>query len=80
MPKAGYGSNRKTKFLHPDGFKHFPINSVADLYMLVMQNRKYAAVISGTVGGKTRKAIVRKAHELDVRLTNAGAKLRKLDA
>ena len=80
MPNKGYGSDRKTKYIHPDGFKHFPINCVQDLYMLLMQNRKYAAVISHTVGAKARKAIVRKAHELDVRLVNGNAKLRKIEA
>merc|ERR1712093_545926 len=49
MPNKGYGSCRATKYIHPDGFKHFPINSVQDLYMLVMQNRKYAAVSPPTL-------------------------------
>ena len=80
MPNKGYGSDRKTKYIHPDGFKHFPITSVQDLYMLLMQNRKYAAVIGHTVGAKARKAIVRKAHELDVRLVNGNDKLRKVEA
>jgi large subunit ribosomal protein L32e len=79
MPNKGYGSDRRTKFIHPDGFKHFPIATTADLYMLVMQNRKYAGVIAHTVGAKLRKAIVRRAHELDVRIVNGNAKLRKLE-
>jgi large subunit ribosomal protein L32e len=79
MPNKGYGSDRRTKYIHPDGFKHFPINSVQDLYMLVMQNRKYAAVIAHTVGAKTRKSIVRKAQELDVRLVNGNSKLRRVE-
>lgn len=79
MPNKGYGSDRKTKYLTPSGFKNFPIQTVQDLYMLVMQNRKYAGVIGHTVGAKARKAIVRKAHELDIRLINGNAKLRKLE-
>ena len=79
MPNKGYGSDRRTKYIHPDGFKHFKITNAQDLQMLLMQNQKYAAVISTTVGAKARKAIVRKAHELDIRLTNGGAKLRKLE-
>jgi large subunit ribosomal protein L32e len=47
--------------------------------MLIMQNRKYAAVIAHTVGAKSRKAIVRKAMELDVRLINGNSKLRKVE-
>ena len=79
MPNKGYGSDRTTKFIHPDGFKHFPVNTVQDLYMLLMQNRKYAGVIAHTVGAKSRKAIVRKAMELDVRLTNGNSKLRRVE-
>ena len=79
MPNKGYGSDRTTKYIHPSGFKHFPINNVQDLYMLLMQNRKFAGVISHTVGAKSRKAIARKAHELDIRLVNANAKLRRVE-
>jgi large subunit ribosomal protein L32e len=80
MPNKGYGSDRRTKYVHPDGFKHFIVYNVQDLHMLLMQNRKYAGVIAANVGAKARKSIVRKAHELDVRLTNGGAKLRKIEA
>ncbi|EPY34149.1 large subunit ribosomal protein L32e [Strigomonas culicis] len=79
MPNKGYGSDRKTKYLTPSGFRGFPISNVEDLHMLVMQNRKYAGVISRTVGAKKRKAIVRRAHELDVRLLNGNAKLNKVE-
>ncbi|KAH9597630.1 Ribosomal protein L32e [Trypanosoma melophagium] len=79
MPNKGYGSDRQTKYITPSGFKNFPVNNVQDLYMLLMQNRKYAGVISHTVGAKLRKAIVRKAHELDVRLINGNAKLRRVE-
>ena len=80
MPNKGYGSDRSTKYIHPSGFKHFPINNVQDLSMLLMQNRKYAAVISHTVGAKSRKAIVRRARELDVRLVNLNSKLRRVES
>uniref|UniRef100_A0A0A9WYI2 60S ribosomal protein L32 n=1 Tax=Lygus hesperus TaxID=30085 RepID=A0A0A9WYI2_LYGHE len=79
MPNKGYGSDRATKYITPSGFKNFPINTVQDLYMLTMQNRKYAGVIAHTVGAKKRKSIIRKAHELDVRLLNGNAKLRKIE-
>uniref|UniRef100_A0A7S4DH02 60S ribosomal protein L32 n=1 Tax=Heterosigma akashiwo TaxID=2829 RepID=A0A7S4DH02_HETAK len=79
MPNKGYGSDRTTKFIHPSGFKHFMIYNPQDLHMLLMQNKKYAAVIANTVGAKQRKAIVRKASEMDVRLVNGNAKLRKLE-
>ena len=80
MPNKGYGSDRATKYIHPSGFKHFPINNVQDLSMLLMQNRKYAAVIASTVGAKARKAIVRRARELDIRLVNLNSKLRRVES
>lgn len=79
MPNKGYGSDRATKYITPSGFKSFPIECVQDLYMLTMQNRKYAGVIAHTVGARTRKAIARKAMELDIRLINGNAKLRKVE-
>jgi len=29
MPSIGYGSNKKTRFLMPDGFKKFLVHNVA---------------------------------------------------
>jgi large subunit ribosomal protein L32e len=38
--------------------------------------RKYAAEIAHNVSSKTRKVIVQRAEELNIRVTNATAKLR----
>ena len=40
-------------------------------------SRKYAAEIAHNVSSRTRKIIVQRAEELGVKVTNAGAKLRK---
>jgi large subunit ribosomal protein L32e len=80
LPKAGYGTNAKTRNLLPSGFYKFRINNVKELEVLLMQNRKYAAEIGGAVSARTRKAIVARAQELNIKLTNAGAKLRSEDA
>ena len=45
MPKIGYGSNKKTKHLMPDGFQKFVVSNVADLEVLLMHNGKYAAEV-----------------------------------
>jgi len=45
MPNIGYGSNKKTKHILPSGFKKFVINNVADLELLLMYNRTYAAEV-----------------------------------
>ena len=44
--------------------------------MLLMHNRKYCAEIAHSCSSKTRKAIVERASELHVKVTNAGAKLK----
>jgi large subunit ribosomal protein L32e len=77
MPTIGYGSDKKTRFLLPCGMKKFIIKSIADLEMLLMNNRKYAAEIAHAVSAKTRVAIIERAKELNVRLLNDDARVKK---
>ena len=48
-----------------------------ELELLLMQNRKYCAEIASGVSSKKRKEIVLRAEQLNVRVTNAHAKLRE---
>jgi ribosomal protein L32E len=125
--QAGYGTNAKTRHLLPSGFYKFVVNNVAELEMLLMQNRKcvaegnegargalcprgprsaallrlllwpsrrpappppcpsspaprrYAAEIAGATGIRTRKAIIKRAAELNIKVTNASGKLAKTE-
>jgi large subunit ribosomal protein L32e len=77
MPKIGYGSDKKTRHLNPAGFRTFVVSNVADLELLLMHNRSYAAEIAHNVSSKNRVAIVERAQQLNVNVTNAHARLRK---
>jgi len=64
MPKIGYGSNKKTRDLMPNGFKKFVVSNVKDLELLLMHNRSYAAEIAHNVSSKKRIEIVERAKQV----------------
>ena len=76
MPSIGYGSNKKTRNIHPCGFKTVVVSNVSELEMLMMHNRTYAATIAHSVSSRVRRQIVERAEQLSVKVTNAAAKLR----
>ena len=80
LPKIGYGTAKATRNQLPGGFLKFRIHNVAELELLLMHNRKYAAEVAGSVSVKTRRLIVERAAQLNVRVTNAGARLTKQEA
>mmetsp|Transcript_8064 Transcript_8064/g.9379 ORF Transcript_8064/g.9379 Transcript_8064/m.9379 type:complete len:137 (+) Transcript_8064:50-460(+) len=79
MPSIGYGSDKKTRNVHPNGFQSVVVNNVAELEMLMMHNRTYAATIAHSVSTRGRQEIVSRAEALAIRVTNAAAKLRAED-
>jgi len=76
MPSIGYGSDKKTRNIHPNGFKSVVVSNVAELEMLMMHNRTYAATVGHSVSARIRREITSRAEQLNVKVTNAAAKLR----
>ncbi|KAJ3071760.1 60S ribosomal protein L32 [Podochytrium sp. JEL0797] len=80
MPKIGYGANKITKHMMPSGFRKFLVANVGDLDLLLMHNRSYAAEIAHNVSSKNRIAILERAVQLDVKVTNAGGRVRAAES
>ena len=78
-PAIGYGSNKRTRHLLPNGFYKFRVTKVADIELLLMHNRKYCAEIAANISSRKRMEIIKRAAQLGVRVVNANAKLDKED-
>lgn len=76
MPNIGYGSNKKTRHVMPNGFKRFLVKNEKDVELLLMHNGTFAAEIAHGVSSRKRIAIVEKARVLGVKVTNSNARVR----
>ncbi|XP_037676895.1 60S ribosomal protein L32-like [Choloepus didactylus] len=70
MPNFGYGSNKKTKHMLPSGFQKFLVHNVKELEVLLMCNKSYCAEIAHSISSKNHKAILERAAQLAISVTN----------
>ena len=80
MPKVGSKQDHKTRHMLASGFRKLLIRNEKDIELLLMNNRSFAAEIAQNISAGKRKAIVARAKELNVRLTNGQAKTKKVSA
>ncbi|KAG8905429.1 60S ribosomal protein L32 [Tulasnella sp. 403] len=76
MPKIGYGSDKRTRFLMPDGLRRYLVKDVQSVDVLLMHNKDYGVEIARTVGGRKRLQIIERAKALGLKVVNPRAKLR----
>lgn len=55
MVNIGYGSNKNTRHVAPNGFKRFVVHNVKELEVLMMHNRTYSAEIAHNVSIRKRQ-------------------------
>merc|ERR1711997_1029896 len=79
MPNIGYGSAKETRHMLPTGFHKVLVHNLKELEVLMMQNKKFCAEIAHGVSSKNRKALVERAQQLAIRVTNPSAKIRSED-
>lgn len=70
MVRVGYGTDKKTRHVLPSGFRNFLVRDPKDLELLLMNNRSFCATISKSLSVRKKRAVVKRAQELGVRLTN----------
>merc|ERR1712032_1747481 len=79
-PKVGSKQAKKIRHMLRSGFRKLLIRNEKDIELLLMNTRTHAGEIAQNISARNRKSIVARAKELNVRLTNAQAKLKKTSA
>ena len=79
LVKVGYKNANKTRHVLPNGFKKLLIRNVQEVELLLMNNRVYCGEIAQNLSLRKREKIVKRAAELNVKLTNERARLAKVE-
>merc|ERR1712158_230613 len=75
----GIDSRVRQRCKDQKNLEKFVVNNVAELNVLMMNNRVFCAEIAHAVSSKKRKAIIERAEQLDVHVTNKNARVRSQD-
>ncbi|XP_040492870.1 60S ribosomal protein L32-like [Ursus americanus] len=69
-PSIGYGNNKKAKHMLSSGFQEFLVHNIKELEVLLMCNKSYCTEIAHNVSSKNHRAIVERAAQIAIRVTN----------
>ncbi|MBU1120839.1 eL32 family ribosomal protein [Candidatus Micrarchaeota archaeon] len=67
IPKSGYRTRKKIRFVHPSGMNEVRVQNVKELAEV---KKGFVVRIGGKVGKKNKKIMVRKAKEMGLRVLN----------
>ncbi len=70
MPSIGYGSPRRTRGLHPSGYRDVLVSNPTELELL--DPKVHAGRISSQVGKRKKEIMLQKAKELGIKILNRG--------
>jgi len=79
MVSIGYGSDKETRYMLPNGLLKLTVNNAQQVKALLMNNQTHACEIAHGVSAKNRAGIIRACRELGVKVTNAHARMHKAE-
>lgn len=77
LPRPLIGFKKKTRGLHPSGYRDVLVSNVSELENL--DKNTQAVRISGKVGGRKRQLILEKTRELELKVLNPGTSKAEAD-
>ena len=80
MVNIGYGNDKRTRHVLPNGLKALRVFNVKELEILIMHNRTFCAEIPHNVSCRKRKAIIDRADALQITVVNRNGKIDREDA
>lgn len=64
------------RYLNPSGFRSLLVRNSGDLEMLLTNNRNFCGELAHNLSARKRTDLIRRAAELNVKLTNGKGKVR----